>query len=98
MATAAGAESILFGGIARRKEVDLVSRGSAGGAGGTAINAGGTHREDELAVGIHIAALHGLPALLIGIDCFHLSTRYAGIVNETIRFLRSKLARKMRVS
>src|SRR5258708_784712 len=89
MATAAGAESILLGGVARGIENDPVPRGTAGGTGGTAVNAGGPHGEDKLSVGIYIALLHGLPALVIEFDCFHLPTRYAGIRDETIRFLRS---------
>jgi hypothetical protein len=45
-----------------------------------------------LAVGIYIAAPHGLPALVIVFDDFHLPTRYARFQSGTIRFLRSNQA------
>jgi hypothetical protein len=76
---AAGAEAILLGGVAGGEEGDLMARGSAGGAGGSAVNAGGPHRKDKLSVGICLAALHSLPALVVEFDSFHLPTRYAGI-------------------
>jgi hypothetical protein len=90
MAAAAGAEAVLFGGVAGGEENDLMPGGSAGGARRTAVNAGGTYCEDKLSVGIYLALLDGLPALVIEFDGFHSPTRYAGIQKETIRFLRSK--------
>jgi hypothetical protein len=67
------------GGIARGKEDDLMPGGSAGGAGGSAVNAGGPHRKDELSVSAYVTLLDGSPALVIEFDSSHLPTRYAGI-------------------
>jgi hypothetical protein len=90
MAAAAGAEAILFSRVTREKESDLIPCGTARGTGRSAVNTGGTHGKDELAVGIYVALLYGLPPLLVGFDWFHLPTRYAGFQSGTIRFLRSK--------
>jgi hypothetical protein len=79
MATTAGAEAVLFGSVASGKEDDLMPRGPASGAGGTAVNSCGTYGENKLSVGIYVALLDGLPALVIVFDCFHLPIRYAGI-------------------
>ena len=68
-----GAETRLRGQVSIRIEADIYTQRVAGAAGRATINAGRLHGEDKLVIRMRIAALNGLPAILIGeIGCvFH---------------------------
>jgi hypothetical protein len=92
MAAAARAEPGPLGLCWRQEEGDIFAKRVFGRARRTAVDAGGTHRRHELAVGAGIAPEHELPALIVGEEGVH-----AGIIRQSRFGVYLILALKLRV-
>jgi hypothetical protein len=66
MAASAGAKAGALGLVRPAEETDLGAARPAGGAGGPAVDSGGTHGKDESAVAPRVAGKHCPPAFVVG--------------------------------